>query len=106
MAPLSARTPILAAALAAVVAPCLALAQPPTKPDLKHQLKADLYITGMAYMGGKLMFSIRNQGVGNAVASKLKMSCQIDPNSPASCAVTFKPTRTRARSPCALASSP
>ena len=55
-------------------------------------LRPDLYISAMGYSAGKITFSIRNQGLSQAGASKYRISCQLDPNQPSSCAVSFKPT--------------
>jgi hypothetical protein len=66
---------------------------PSTNPgDLQVRPKPDLFISAIGYSAGKITFTVRNQGPGLAGQSKWRMSCQVDPNQPASCAVSYKPT--------------
>lgn len=60
--------------------------------DVKVRPKPDLYVSAMGYSAGQFTFGIVNQGPGNAEQSKWRLSCQLDPNQLAKCAVSFKPS--------------
>jgi len=60
--------------------------------DIGTKPRPDLHVSAMGYTGGPFIFAIRNQGTAVAPSTRWRMSCQLDPNQPASCGATFKPS--------------